>query len=67
MVDTYVVLYDIYTDTRICFEKRVCDYADTCGTVAGGIICGGLGIWRHDEISWKEDIILPCNIAEKRV
>ena len=67
MVDAYAVLHDIYTDTRILFEKRVCNYADTCGIVTDGIICGGLGVWRRDEISWKEDIILPCNIEIKRV
>jgi len=51
VADAYAVLYDIYTDTCILFEKCVCDYVDTCDAVTGSFICGGLGIWRRDEIS----------------
>lgn len=40
----YAVLYDIYADTCILFEKCVCDYAYTCGTVVDGVLCGGLDL-----------------------
>lgn len=44
VADTYAVLYDIYTDTCILFEKCVRDYVDTCDAVTGSFICGGLGV-----------------------
>lgn len=44
VADAYAVLYDIYTDTCILFEKCVRDYIDTCGAVACGVLCGGCDV-----------------------